>query len=89
MNIEDPAFAQLLQTLQRPINCIIDEVVSGLKQNRNTRLEGLTTVKKELQKNEDMLVKVIERTALAKNLRKALEDVIENNRKIALDILER
>lgn len=36
-----------------------------------------------------MLVKVIEKTALAKNLRKALDDPIENNRKIALDILER
>lgn len=26
MKAEDPAFVEFLQTLQRPINCIIDEV---------------------------------------------------------------
>lgn len=34
-------------------------------------------------------MKIVEKTALAKNLRKALEDSIEDNRKLALDILEK
>jgi hypothetical protein len=72
--MEQEEYQQIVQTLQRPINCLTDD-------DRNIRKNGLTSISVEVNKmNKANFIKIFTTTNLAKYLIRIYNDKIEANR---------
>jgi hypothetical protein len=81
--MESEGYTDLLKVLQRPINCLTD-------QDRNIRRGGLTTLLQELPKvSKENQIRILMNTNLCKNIVHSIDDPIENNREMALNIIEK